>query len=102
MMALALMATRTHTPSHLLNKTFQPPSIHIPKAPALGLLLESPRFGSFNIKSERITKQNSKNLEGQRRDEIGFEGRGWEEEMAVFKRKWIYERMREEEDKGGM
>jgi tRNA pseudouridine38-40 synthase len=31
-------------------QTFGPTKIHIPKAPALGLLLEQPRFGVYNLK----------------------------------------------------
>lgn len=34
----------------MANQTFGPSKIHIPKAPALGLLLEQPRFGVYNVK----------------------------------------------------
>ena len=40
MKALVVMITRTGTPISLIAKTFKQVKINIPKAPALGLLLE--------------------------------------------------------------
>lgn len=62
--------------------------LHIPKAPALGLLLEQPRFGSYN---ERVTGS----VAGH--EPISFEP--FEKVMHDFKVKWIYERLRMDEEK---
>jgi tRNA U38,U39,U40 pseudouridine synthase TruA len=36
-----------------------PDGMHIPKAPALGLLLEQPRFGSYNDRVDSLRSQKS-------------------------------------------
>jgi hypothetical protein len=81
MISMAILATRTKTPASVVPKTFGKlhrltmslPSnlicgwltgsdgVHIPKAPALGLLLEQPRFGSYNQKLNGMRKQNAQN-----------------------------------------
>ncbi|CAG8452376.1 2889_t:CDS:2 [Diversispora eburnea] len=50
MVALIVMMVRTTTPVTLIPRTFDPIKINIPKAPALGLLLEQPVFKSYNKK----------------------------------------------------
>jgi tRNA pseudouridine38-40 synthase len=65
-----------------------PEGIHIPKAPALGLLLEQPRFGSYNERVESSPAEHG-----------GITFAPFEKEMKAFKLKWIYERLRADEEK---
>jgi tRNA pseudouridine38-40 synthase len=41
---------RSSTPASLVSKTFGPETLNIPKAPALGLLLERPIFNVYNAR----------------------------------------------------
>lgn len=67
-----------------------PKRIHIPKAPPLGLLLESPQFRTYN---QRIDH----NVYGgpDDRDKVDFTP--YAKEMEEFKIKHIYEKLREDE-----
>jgi tRNA pseudouridine38-40 synthase len=74
MISMAVLAARTKTPASLIPKTFGklcpqscvssadrlqgPEQIHVPKAPALGLLLEQPRFKTYNDNMLLKAKQN--------------------------------------------
>lgn len=49
---MAMYSVRTNTPLSFLSTTFDSTKINIPKAPALGLLLDRPVFGLYN---ERIS-----------------------------------------------
>jgi tRNA pseudouridine38-40 synthase len=89
MISLVILATRTHTPSTLIPECFKAPQIHIPKAPALGLLLEQPIFDSHNANVKAGKFEGAK-------DGIDFEL--YREEMDKFKVEQIYERLREEEE----
>lgn len=57
MIGLTILAVRTATPPSLIPETFGPSRIHIPKAPALGLLLLEPQYQEYN---KRINEANSK------------------------------------------
>lgn len=57
MIALAILAVRTSTPPSLVAETFGPSRIHIPKAPALGLILLGPQYGEYN---KRVGESNVK------------------------------------------
>ena len=48
MIAMAMLVTRTDTPPSVISQSFEPHKINIPKAPALGLLLEKPLFDGYN------------------------------------------------------
>lgn len=87
---MAILACRTATPPSLLDETFGPKKIHIPKAPPLGLLLQQPQFKTYN---ERI--QDNPGGMTEHRDPVDFGL--YQEEMEKFKVKFIYERLREEE-----
>lgn len=50
MVALIILCARTGTPPSLIPETFGPTRLNVPKAPALGLLLEQPHFDSYNRK----------------------------------------------------
>ncbi|WVR06656.1 tRNA pseudouridine(38-40) synthase [Kwoniella sp. DSM 27419] len=90
MISMAMLACRTASPPSLLQETFGPKRIHVPKAPPLGLLLEAPQFGVYN---NRITSKGSGLQE--ERDPVDF---GLYEQIKYdFKVKWIYEKLRQEE-----
>jgi len=105
-----ILAARTRTSPGLIPKTYERARIHIPKAPALGLLLEQPQFRMYNRKVEEsnqriATKKGSEHV-GDRlnesgndliRDRIDFEKH--REAIDEFKVRMIYSRMREEEGK---
>ncbi|KAG9046451.1 tRNA pseudouridine synthase 1 [Tulasnella sp. UAMH 9824] len=106
MISMALMVCRTETPVSLIPETYGPRRITVPMAPALGLLLEQPLFGSYNdrVRSENaaLEKQKVSDEEkaNRRRDEIDFSQH--QNEIDEFKLKLIYERMREEEAKSNV
>lgn len=55
---MAMLCTRTGTPLTLLPKTFGSAKINIPKAPALGLLLDRPVFKLYNDRMQAIEHRN--------------------------------------------
>ena len=48
LLAMAVLSIRSGTPLKIIENAFGTDRINIPKAPALGLLLERPIFGSYN------------------------------------------------------
>lgn len=56
---MAMLCTRTGTPLTLLPKTFESAKINIPKAPALGLLLDRPVFKLYNDRMQAIDGRNT-------------------------------------------
>ncbi|KAJ9116956.1 hypothetical protein QFC22_004614 [Naganishia vaughanmartiniae] len=92
MISLAVLAARTKTPASLIPKTFGPEQIHVPKAPALGLLLEQPRFKTYNDTAAFKSQQN--NVE--HNHPLEFET--LKDEIFAFKLKHIYERLRRDEE----
>ena len=100
-------------------QTFGPAKIHIPRAPALGLLLDQPQFGSYNSRTEESNAEirrraASKIAEGPEDDseanatdgsatlrlKIDFERH--RRLIDEFKRDYIYAAMRAEEAKNRM
>ncbi|KAK9719753.1 tRNA pseudouridine synthase 1 [Basidiobolus ranarum] len=63
MMGMIILITRTGSPLTLIEQSFGPTKINIPKAPGLGLLLEEPVFSSYNRRSEE-----------KERESVDFEG----------------------------
>ncbi|KIJ48769.1 hypothetical protein M422DRAFT_28233, partial [Sphaerobolus stellatus SS14] len=94
--ALTLL-TRTNTPPTLLEEMFGPSKVSIPKAPALGLLLEQPIFESYNKKIEESNAKLADTNDAAYRPLIDFEVH--REAMNKFKDEQIYSRMRSQEDK---
>ncbi|KAG0176851.1 tRNA pseudouridine synthase 1 [Apophysomyces sp. BC1034] len=82
---MALLAVRSNTPLSIIPKSFESTKINIPKAPALGLLLEQPVFGSYN---KHVTE------DGQRQP-IEFEK--YKDQIDSFKKDWIYTKIFEDE-----
>lgn len=56
---MAMLSVRTGTPLSLIPKTFEADKINIPKAPALGLLLERPVFHLYNNRMASVENRNS-------------------------------------------
>jgi tRNA pseudouridine38-40 synthase len=57
MVGLLIMMVRTRTPPSLIPECFGPTRLNIPKAPALGLLLEQPIFENYNKKVEESNRK---------------------------------------------
>ncbi|KAI9302048.1 pseudouridine synthase [Cunninghamella echinulata] len=93
MISLAVLIVRSGTPLSLIDQTFEHNRINIPKAPAIGLLLERPVFTSYNnrIKDPRHTVEH---------DPIDYDI--YKETINEFKQKWIYSNVfdTEKEERG--
>lgn len=90
MVGMAMMVVRAGCPIERISETFEPRKVSIPKAPSLGLLLESPVFESYN--SMAINKHS--------RDPIDFTIHA--KEMDAFREKMIYSKLFEEEEKSNV
>ncbi|ORY99045.1 pseudouridine synthase [Syncephalastrum racemosum] len=90
MISMALLTTRLRCPLSLIERSFEEKRINIPKAPAVGLLLDHPVFGSYNknIKS-------GKGGSGPDRDPIDFDK--YKDTIEAFREKWIYTKIFESE-----
>lgn len=86
MICMASLVVRTGCPITRISDCFGPVKINIPKAPALGLLLECPVYESYNVKLEELGY-----------NPIDFSR--YEKEMNEFKMKYIYDKIYAEEDK---
>lgn len=86
MIAMATLIIRLNLPSNIINNFFQLKKINIPKAPALGLLLENPVFDGYNIK---LTKSDYQPIDFTK----------FSKEMNDFKMKYIYNKIYAEESK---
>ncbi|KAI8341958.1 pseudouridine synthase [Chlamydoabsidia padenii] len=88
MISMAVLVVRSGTPLSLIEESFGPRKINIPKAPALGLLLERPVFDSYNnrLNDKRLQKEHPRLEFTQHKDAID-----------AFKKKWVYSRMFEAE-----
>lgn len=86
MISMVTLCVRCNAdPKKLIPQTFEKARINIPKAPALGLLLERPVYDSYN-----------KKLQG----EFGREGvhfDNWNDKIEAFKHKYIYDKIYAEE-----
>jgi tRNA pseudouridine38-40 synthase len=100
MICAAIMTSRTRTPSSIITEMFGPQKLIVPRAPALGLLLEHPVFEKYNSKMEEINtsiKADAPDRENLLRPPIDFEQ--FREQMEDFKVKYIYHNMRTQESK---
>ncbi|KAI7856226.1 pseudouridine synthase [Circinella umbellata] len=89
MISMAILSIRSNTPLKIIENAFGSDRINIPKAPALGLLLERPIFGSYNRHAKDEKKQQAV------RDGIDFDV--YKDTIDAFKREWIYKKIFEEE-----
>lgn len=98
MISLVVLSCRSNASPQLIPETYGPKQIQIPKAPSLGLLLEQPQFGTYNLKVKETNdkiKEGDPDAENHRHDPIDYEI--YRETIDNFKVKHIYERMRQEE-----
>ena len=84
MIAMACLVVRTGCPVERIKQFYGPNKINIPKAPALGLLLENPVYTTYN---KMLEKNNHKAI-----DFTEFS-----EKMDAFKMKYIYDKIYAEE-----
>ncbi|KDN33258.1 hypothetical protein RSAG8_13652, partial [Rhizoctonia solani AG-8 WAC10335] len=102
MTTLLLLTSRTGTPAaSLIPQMFNSSKLLIPKAPALGLLLQEPRFGTYN---KHILEENEL-ASGRGQTDRVREPIEWEplrERIDAFKHAYIYSRIRAEEAKHGV
>lgn len=86
MICMACLVVRTGCPISRISDCFGPAKINIPKAPALGLLLECPVYETYN---PRLIEMGY--------NEVNFSK--YQEEMDLFKMKNIYDKIYAEETK---
>lgn len=84
MIGMAALVIRTGCPLDRIQEAFGETRINIPKAPALGLLLEQPVYDSYNEK-----------LKTYGHEALGFDN--YEKEMNEFKHAFIYDKIFKEE-----
>ncbi|CEG71386.1 Putative tRNA pseudouridine synthase [Rhizopus microsporus] len=81
---MAMLIARTETPVSLIQQTFGEKRINIPKAPALGLLLERPVFDVYN---DKLLQKTSKE------DRIKIDFDVHKDKIEAFKQEWIYSKI---------
>lgn len=86
MISMAVLVVRTGCPVSRIKDCFGPTNVNVPKAPALGLLLENPVFDGCNAVLEKLEYE-----------KIDFSK--YAAEMDAFKRKYIYDKIYAEEAK---
>lgn len=84
MISMATLITRCGTPVERISQAYGPQKVNIPKAPALGLLLEAPVFESYNKRLEKFGYE-----------PIDFSK--YQDQIDDFKMKHIYDKIYEEE-----
>jgi tRNA pseudouridine38-40 synthase len=87
MVGMAALVVRCGTPLAIIQDSYGPANISIPKAPGLGLLLERPVFNSYNEKAEKEYN----------REKIDFNK--YQKDMDEFKQREIYDRIFREEER---
>ncbi|VEU22292.1 DEKNAAC103612 [Brettanomyces naardenensis] len=85
MIGLASLVVRAGCPVEKVKEAFGPAKVNIPKAPALGLLLERPVYDGYNQK-----------LKTYGHEPLNFDK--YSEKMDAFKRKYIYSKIYEAEE----
>ena len=86
MVAMAALVVRCGSPLSIIQDSYGPANISIPKAPGLGLLLERPVFDSYNEKA----------VAEYEKEKIDFNK--YQKEMEEFKQREIYDRIFREEE----
>lgn len=85
MIGMVALVIRTGCPLERIEEAFGEAKVNIPKAPALGLLLEQPVYDGYNSRLKEMDYE-----------PLNFEK--YEKEMNEFKHKFIYERIFAEEE----
>jgi tRNA pseudouridine38-40 synthase len=97
MVCALVLACRTGAPPSILEEMFGPQKVVVPKAPALGLLLEQPLFESYNRKVMEANAKLENDADPNYRPVIDFEQH--RKVIDQFKQEHIHSRMREQEQK---
>ncbi|CCD25476.1 pseudouridine synthase PUS1 NDAI_0F01570 [Naumovozyma dairenensis CBS 421] len=84
MISMATLVTRCGSPVDRINQAYGVQKLNIPKAPALGLLLEAPVFEGYNTRLEKFGYK-----------AIDFSK--YQDEIDAFKMKHIYDKIYKEE-----
>lgn len=84
MISMAALVTRCGTPVERISQAYGPQKINIPKAPALGLLLEAPVFETYNARLEKFGY-------------VPIDFAKYQDEIDAFKMKHIYDKIYKEE-----
>lgn len=87
MISMAMYSVRTASPLSLIDKTFEADKLNIPKAPALGLLLDRPVFQLYNDRMKTV----------ENRPSIDFDVH--KEKIQKFKEQYIYSRIFQQEER---
>ncbi|GMM52167.1 pseudouridine synthase [Starmerella bacillaris] len=80
MIALAVLAVRTNTDPAKIDHLFTSDRVSIPKAPALGLLLERPMYDAYNNRLGKLGHES-----------ISFDK--YDKDIDAFKNKFIYDKI---------
>ncbi|KAG6886242.1 hypothetical protein C0993_010804 [Termitomyces sp. T159_Od127] len=89
-----------HGQSFMLHQLYGPRTVFIPKMPSLGLLLEEPIFESYNNRMATTINAKLEPSHPDYRPSITFEP--YREAINAFKQKYIYDNMRQVEDRDGL
>ncbi|ORX45882.1 tRNA pseudouridine synthase [Hesseltinella vesiculosa] len=101
MISMGVLVVRHKSPLSLIERTFEDKKINIPKAPALGLLLEQPVFQTYNKKvdsrrdADEKKKKEDQPTQQKVHEYINFDAN--ENDMNAFKSKYIYTQVFESE-----
>ncbi|KAI8887658.1 pseudouridine synthase [Backusella circina FSU 941] len=85
MISMAMLSVRTGTPNLIIDKSFEGSKINIPKAPALGLLLDQPVFQCYNKRIESVETKDP------------IDPSKYKDEIDEFRRKYIHTKIFEQE-----
>lgn len=95
-MGLLIMLARLRCPSSLIPETYGPSKLHVPKAPALGLMLRGPIYEYYNKKVNDTNKfvDEGRMEETARKEAIeydSFEDQVQEFKKGVLEAMWAHE-----------
>jgi tRNA pseudouridine38-40 synthase len=113
MIGLAVLLARSQGPPSLVNNLYTQTRVRIPKAPALGLLLEEPVFESYNKKvatanakwkdaaasGGKETEDDGEHAANFIKEPVDFEK--YKTTIEKFKETYIYDAMQKTEDEHG-
>ncbi|KZS90778.1 tRNA pseudouridine synthase [Sistotremastrum niveocremeum HHB9708] len=104
MVCVAVMMCRTSTPPSLIPELYGQRKVTVPKAPALGLLLEYPVFENYNRKVEDLNGKIPKDANPEQLDAIRpiIDFEQFRPQIDAFKQHYIYDNMRTHEDREGV
>ncbi|KAH8829258.1 pseudouridine synthase [Flagelloscypha sp. PMI_526] len=100
MMSALIMLARSNAPISLMDQLFMSTQVQIPKAPALGLLLENPLFDSYNTRVQEFNANEVLQRMGETREILNWDQ--YSDQIHTFKEKQIYPVIRGIEERDGL